>query len=220
MIIRQRRAWRFYADRRKLRFHSSGLMSTPTLNGTIEEYTVSIFASEHSELDERSQRRLTAIELTMNSCLPVHAAFASGGMVEIVERLNIAKEFKPNVKGWDDSYIIRTRDIAVTQGYLTEDRLNQVVGLMRMDKAWVVIMFVQEQGLIRIDTPLPLDSPKKIDLVIKQMINAARVLELKDGEVKDLMRRRLDEEASRKTLDIDDDLLDDHLGLELEDDEG
>lgn len=218
MVLRQRRAWKFYADRRKLRFHSNGLLSTPTLNGAIEEYTVSLFASEHSELDENSQRRLTAIELSMNTCLPVHTAIASGGMVEVIERIALPKEYKPAVKGWDDSYIIRTRDVAVTQGYLTEDRLKKIINLMRVDRAWVVVMFVADQGLIRLDTPLPLDSPKKIDMIIKQMINVARTLELKDGEAKELMRRRLDEEKSRKYLDIDDDLLNDHLGLELEED--
>lgn len=200
-----------------MRFHSNGLLETPTINGAIDEYSVSIFASEHSELDARSQRRLTAIEITLNSGLPVQAAVASGGMVAVIEALSIPKEYKPPVKGWDDSYIIRTRDLDVMQAYLNEDRMSKLVNLMKVDKAWVIALFVSEFALLRLDTPLPIDNPKEMDVLIKQMINVARALELKDGEVKELLRKRSEDETGHKVLDIDDDLLDDHLGIELED---
>ncbi len=215
-ILKQKKAWRFYAEKKKLRFHSNGFFVTPSLSGAIDEYKVSIFASEHSELDARSNRRLTAIEISLHSGLPVASAVASGGMVHIVEALDINQEYRPPHKGWDDSYIIRTSDNHVMQSYFNDERLGDVLELMKIDKAWVVLLFLDDRGLLRLDTPLPIDRPKDMDKLIKQMIAVAKVLELKKGEDKRLLQKRKSDNSS-PILDVDDDLLDDDIGLELED---
>jgi len=74
-----------------------------------------------------------------------------------------------------------------------------------------------DTGILRLDTPLPLDDPKRIDFLVKKLIDAARVLELKKGEDKDLLREISESNEKQKTLDIDDDLLGDDIGFELED---
>ena len=79
ITMRQMKAWQLYAKKRKLRYHSNGVLDTPSVTGSVDGYKISIFASEHSELDARSQRRLTAIEVSMHTGLPVPTAIASGG---------------------------------------------------------------------------------------------------------------------------------------------
>lgn len=222
LIFRQKAAWKVYAGKRNLRYYSKGIYETPTMNGAIDGYNISFFASEHSELDARSQRRLTAIEINMHTGLSVVTALASGGMTVVVDTFDIHKEYRPsNDDGvrsdWDSSYVIRTQDLAYIKEYLNEERLEKIIGLMKVDKAWVVILFFGETGLIRLDTPLPLDNPKKMDAVVKQMISLARVLELGDGEEKDIQRSMpKSDRKKQKVLEIDDDLLDDDIGFELE----
>ncbi len=218
VVLKQKAAWRLYAEKRKMRFHSNGFLETPSVSGALDGYRVTIFPSEHSELDARSQRRLTAIEITLHSGLPVRSAMATGGMVQVVEALDIYREYKPSVKGWDDSYVIRTADVGVMEGYLTEDRLNKLLSLMKVDRAWIVFLCLEDVSLLRLDTPLPIDDPKKLDLLIKQMINAAKALEMQDGEGKDLMRKRSKPDEERSKLKVDETLLGDDIGFELEDD--
>ncbi len=217
MLFRQRKAWKFYAQKRKLRYSSDGFYEGSSINGEIGGYKVSIFTSEHSELDARSKRRLSAIEVSLHSELSVYSAIASGGMVPIVEDLDLHQEFRPEFNRWDDSYIIRTRDSNYISKYLDEVRISKIVDLMEENKVWVIILFLGVPGLLRIDTPDPLDNPKKIDYLVKKMIEVARILELKDGEEKDLQREISNISDKQKVLDIDDDLLDDDIGLELED---
>ncbi len=193
-------------------------METPSISGAIDGYNVSIFESEHSELDGRSQKRLSAIEIGLHTGLPVPCAIASAGMVPVVETLDLRQEFKPNTKNWDDSYIARTNDSSVIAHYLEGGRLEKLLTLMKTDKAWVVVIFLNETGLLRLDTPLPLDNPRDIDVLVKQMLNLAKALELKSGEDKDLLRKRLQTASDKKVLDIDEDLLSDDIGLELEED--
>ncbi len=202
-----------------MRYNSNGIYDSPTINGAIDEYKVSIFVSEHSELDERSQRRLTAIEINLHSKLSVSGAVASGGMVPIVEGLDINQEYRPTVKGWDDSYIVRTSDLAYMQEYLNDDRLNIILGMMQIDKAWIILLFFGDKGLLRFDTPVALDDPKAMDDVLKQLVAAARVLEIDEGEERSIVTKQSKKDKKNKVLDIDDDLLDDDIGLELESDE-
>jgi len=219
VLIKQKHAWKFYANKKKMRYHSTALFETPVINGVVDGYSVSMFASEHSELDERSKRRLTAIEVNLQTTLPFSVAVASGGMVHIVSLMNFRHEYKPNIKGWDDSNALQTNDLKLSQAYFTEDRLNKIINLMKINKAWIVLLFTEEQGILRLDTPLPVDSPKEIDVLIKQLINVAKALELKKGEDKDLIRQSQRKEQAESVIEIDDDLLGDDVGLELEDEE-
>ncbi len=217
ILIRQRRAWKFYAEKKKLRYDSNGFYEGISLNGAVDGYKIAIFTSEHSELDARSQRRLSAIEINLHSSLDTYGGIASGGMVKFVETLDMNKEFKPTLKGWDDSYIVRTSNIDYMRKYLSDDRVQKLIELMKEDKLWVVLIFADGQGLLRIDTPLAIDTPKKMDELVKKMIAVARILELKNGESSDLKRQITGSNEKQKTLNVDDDFLDDDIGLELED---
>lgn len=219
VVVRQIQAWKTYAKKRNLRFHSNGFLETPSLSGAVDGYKVSVFASEHSELDARSQRRLTAIEINMHTGLPVATAVASGGMVPVIEPLDLSQEYKPSHKKWDNSYIMRTRDNKVLTHYWNEERLQSVLGLMEEENAWVVLLFLSDTGLLRLDTPLALDNPRELDRVVKKMIAAIKVLELHAGEAESLIRKRSKSADSDGVLDVNEGLLIDGIGLELEEDD-
>lgn len=223
LIFRQKSAWKTFADKRDLRYYSHGFYKSPSMNGAIDGYNISFFTSEHSELDARSQRQLTAIEINLHSGLSVPSAIASGGMSAVVDTLDLHKEYKPynkdgNRKDWDNGYVIRTQDTSYMHEYLNDKRVDGVIELMKLDKAWVIIIFIEETGLLRVDTPLPLDTPHRVDAVVKKLIEVARILELAEGEERDIIRNMPKSNPEKqKTLDIDDDLLNDDIGLELED---
>ena len=216
VVVQQKRAWKAFAGKRQLRFHDQGMFATPMVSGSIDSYGVSLFASEHSELDERSQRRLTAIELSLHSDFPFSCAVASGGMVTVVDALDIRHEYKPQVKGWDNSYVLRASDLHMAQNYFTEERMQKVLDLMKTERAWIILVFVEDRGILRLDTPYPIDNPKELDKLITQMIDVAKTLEIKKGEGKALLRKASEKDKGQPVLDVDEDFLDDHLGLELE----
>ena len=88
---------------------------------------------------------------------------------------------------------------------------------MAVDKGWVILLFVEDDtALLRLDTPLPLTHPKDIDRLVRTMIDVAQILELKDGEDGRLARATAKTSTKQKSLDIDEGLLSDDIGLELE----
>ena len=223
LIFRQKAAWKLYAEKRDLRYNSNGFYETPSMNGAVEGYNISFFTSEHSELDARSERHLTAIEINLHTGLSVATAIASGGMSMIVDTLDLHKEYRPSNKDgkrkdWDNSYVIRTQDVSYMHEYLNDKRVDSIIRLMKIDKAWVIILFFEETGLLRLDTPLPLDTPQKVDAIVKQLVELARSLEMGEGEEKDILRAMPKADSKKqKILEIDDDLLNDDIGFELED---
>lgn len=217
VVLQQKRAWKVFAEKRHMRYHDTGMFSTPMVSGAIDTYGVSLFASEHSELDARSLKRLTAIEVALQSNFPFSCAMASGGMVSVVDAFDIRHEYKPQYKGWDNSYILRVSDLNIAKHYFSDERMEKILKLMSIDKAWIILAIVGDRGILRLDTPYPIDTPQELDKLINQMIGIARALEMKKGEDKDLIRKKSKTDSENAILDIDDDILEDHIGIELED---
>lgn len=219
MLYAQKKAWKLYATKRKLRYEGNGLYESPTISGALSGHRILGFTSDHSEYDARSQRRLTSFEVTLNSALPLGTAIASGGMVPYIQTVQLQHEYRPEAKGWDDSYIIRTGDKSIVAVYLNEKRLKALLDLMKMPKAWIVLIFYDGGGLLRLDTPMPLSSPHKLDKIMKTLLAAADIFELETGEYTLIRKKSKEIGSSTPTLDIEDETLEDSLTLELEEDE-
>jgi len=220
VLYKQKRAWKIYAEKRKLRYDGNGLYESPSFSGALEEHKVLAFTSDHSEYDARSQRQLTSIEITLNSVVPIGTAIASGGMVPYIETVSLPQEFKPKAKGWDDSYIVRTADKGIVSVYLNETRTQTLLDLMKIPKAWIVLIFYDGGGLLRLDTPVPLSSPTELDKTIKMLLAAADEFELGKGEYTILLKKSKELRASTATLDVDDDMPLQSLELEQDDEVG
>lgn len=218
IVMRQNRGWRVYAEKRKLRYDARALMETPNVQGVIGEHSISCFASEHSGEDARTIRKLTAIEVKLNSIMPVTGGVASGGMVPVMNSLGLKQEYLPDHKDWDKSYVAAADNRGVLQAYMTDERVKALCGLMQIKNSWVIFVFKDEAMLLRIDVADPLCQAKELDGMVKKMLAAAEVLELEKGESKRLEKAEVEVAAQNFELEVDDEVLDAPSGLALEDD--
>lgn len=225
ILYKQKKAWRSYAEKLRLRYASSSLLASPEIKGSVDGYSVALFTDEHPSGDGRTNRKLTAIELDLHSEFPMKGVAASGGMVaHIQNHLSYKHEIKPKQKGWKPTYMVQSENGEAMERYLNTARAKALLSLMEMPNVWVVFLFQDNATLLRLDTPEPLDHPAKIDKVIKQMIKVAKILELEEGEDKDLLlvteNENLEEKLAAKpaaALDLAEDSI--PADLELEDDE-
>lgn len=203
ILHRQKRAWKAYAAQKKLRYTSGPMMASPELSGVLHDYSISLFTGEHVSPEQRTGRKLTAVEINLSGRMPFDMAVASAGMVEVVRGLALKEEFRPESADWDKSWVAGTASRPALEAYLTPPRLEALMGLMKTDNAWVIFVCRGDTILLRLDTPDPLDMPKKIDALLVKMIEAARVLELKDSEDKILAAAATRKTVHRKTAKID-----------------
>lgn len=218
ILYRQKKAWKAYAERRKLRYKSEGLFTPPELAGVFKNYTVNLFTGEHVLGDIRKTRKLTAVEVKLSSIMPVNGGAASGVMVHFLQRLGFKEEYKPDHPDWQKVYVAASEDRRVLEDYMTDQRIQALINLMGIDKASVILVFQDTVMLLRVDTSDPLDSPQKIDRLLSSMIEAAAVLELKSGESARLKAQALrKKERKAVALDVEDDFVPSGLELEGED---
>src|SRR5690606_38503255 len=112
------------------------------------------------------------------SAMPVAGVMGSGGMVTVIEHLNFRDEIRPDYSWWNEAQIIRTENKTILEPYLTEERLKAFGALAKIRNAWVIFIFKDGQTILRVDTPDPLDSEKKIAAILNRMVEAAKILEL------------------------------------------
>lgn len=217
VLYRQKVAWRTYAEKRKLRYDGGGFYSSPKITGNIEGYTIAAFTGDHSEFDARLQRRLSSVEVSLNTCVPGRLALATGGMVQIIAGVDLPQEYVPEFTGWDDSYVVRANERSVAQAYLTPERLEALLSLTKIKNAWVVLVFLDGQGLLRLDLPDPVVEPKRLDALFKKLASVAATLELKKGEEISIARKTRQIRDGQSVLKVEnEDIFTAGEGLSLE----
>ena len=217
ILFQQKKNWKVFAQKKKIRYRPNGLFDSPEISGVIDGYKILGFTSEHDQQDGRLVRRLTCLEVSLKGSMPISSAIASGGMVNVVEELHFQHEYRPEIRGWDNSYIARSRDGDIMRAYLTTERLERLVKLMRIKNSWIILIFVGGQGLLRIDTPDPLDNVKSLEKYVQALVGAAKILDLERGEAE-----RLASSSQKKAeglMDLENvDVFEQPINLTLEDD--
>ncbi len=223
ILYLQKQAWKAFAKRKNLRYRSRGVFESPEITGVLKDYNLFIFTTEHETDDGRMPRRLTSIEVSLKSCLPLSMAIASGGMVRLVEELNFKSEFRPDVHGWDNSYIARSNASIVPELYLTDVRLKSILNLMKIKNSWVILFFTPQQGLLRLDTPHPLHNIKSLEEILKKLVGAAEIFEVSTPEFKkvDYKAKQAKPKSTQSPVSSSQaiaEAFDEPMGLSLEDD--
>lgn len=217
ILMRQKAAWREFAQKRKLRYGRGGLLQSPDVQGVINDHRVTIFTSEHMSEDMRGSRKLTAIEVNLNSEMPITGGVASGNMIPVLKTLALKQEYVPVHEDWHKAYVCMADRRSVISRYLSAARIAALTELMRMKHTWVILVFRDDRMLLRIDTANPLDSAAALDKIMKKMLTVAAVLELSSGEGKVLKSESVKAEAQAVSLEVDEGALE-VSGLQLEED--
>lgn len=219
IVFRQKRVWKAFAEKNKLRFKPSVLLQSPEMEGAIDGFKVSVFTSEHVTQDLRSTRKMTAIEVTLHSVFPIDGGCASGRMVDIFKTLAFKAEIQPEHEGWNKSYIAAGTHKRVLEVYFTPERLSVITRLMKIKNLWMIYLFKDGKTLLRIDTANPLISPEQLEKLVKILIVTAQALELKSGEASMLKVEETKAVMHDNTLAVNNKMIEQSINLQLEEDE-
>jgi hypothetical protein len=218
VVVQQKKVWQAFSEKNKLRFKPSDFLQSPEMDGVIEGFNFSFFTSEHQTQDLRSTRKMMAIEVRLHSVLPIDGGCASGGMVGIFKQLGLKAEICPAQEGWNKTYIAAGSNKRVLEMYLTAERLTALTRLMKIKNVWVIFLFKDDFTLLRIDTSNPLASAEQLERLVKILVATARALELKSGESGLLKAEESKAIMHDNALAVDSKVLDEPIGLELEED--
>jgi hypothetical protein len=213
---KQKRAWKAFAARHKLRYASGRMMQSPEMDGLIEDYRFSFFTSEHNSPDARTSRKLATVEIMLGSALPIEGGVASGSMIPVLKALDLKFEITPAGEGWSKAYLAACSNRAAMEAYMTPERVQILSKLMQMAHVWVIFVFRNGLTLLRIDTPSPLDTDEQLEKLSKILIRSAKILELKSGESQLLKAEEAKAPLVERALAVDESVMKRSLSLELE----
>lgn len=217
ILFRQKAAWKAFAARNGLAYKAGAMMTSPEMNGSIEGYKFSFFTGEHMAQDLRSTRKMTAVEITLRSVLPLEGAVASGGMVPLVKALGFGAEILPRHESWNPACIAAGSNRFSLQAYLTDERVSALSKLMQARNVWVILIFRNDVTLLRVDTPGALETAEKLEKIKKALLAAAQIFEMKSGEASFLKTAETDGLVRESSLKLEDEDFSAASGLRLED---
>lgn len=219
VLHNQKTAWKKFAAKHKLRYRTKATMDSPEIDGSFDGYKIDIFTGEHTLDMGRSMRKLTAIEVSLQSKMPVDGAVASGGMIQLVKGLGFKSEVRPEHELWNSSYMATGDNARAVLAYLNKDRLEALIRLMRIKHSWVILIFRNDRMLLRVDTPDPLTNLEYLERLVNLLVKSAKELELKSGESRVIEAEEAKGLAEDSRLVLDDGGDGDASSLSLEDDE-
>lgn len=217
ILFRQKASWKVFASRNGLAYKANAMMASPEMGGEIEGYKFSFFTSEHGAQDLRGTRKMTAVEITLHSAMPLDGAVASGGMVQLVKSLGFNAEVQPRHESWNPACIAAGSNRFSLLAYLSDERVAALSKLMKARNVWVILIFRNDVTLLRIDMPGALETVEKLDKVEKVLLAAAQILELKRGEAGRLKAAETEGLVRESALMLEDDNARDMDDLKLED---
>ncbi|MCB9983384.1 MAG: hypothetical protein H6861_06905 [Rhodospirillales bacterium] len=218
ILYRQKKTWKAFAEKHKLRFKSNALMEGPEMDGTIESYKFSFFTGEHLTPDVRSTRKLTAVEVSLHSTMPIDGGIASGGMIPFIEALRFKAEVRPEHKSWSKAYLAAGDNRFVLGAYMTDERIEAITKLMKIKNAWVVLIFRGERMLLRIDMADPIAAPDYLEKLTVLLLKVTKILEVSESEYKALKAEEARGAMKDSAPVLEEKHVEEAAGLQLEED--
>ena len=176
ILMRQKRAWKAFAGKHKLRYKGGKSGESSEMSGSFNDSTISLFTGEHEAETSRGTRKLMAIEIILPSKPEFEAGLATGGMVDLLKDMNFGPELKIKHKGWSKESIAASPDPEKFETYLIKERLDALMTLASIKNSWVTLIFRDETALLRFDTPDALDTAAKLNSILDKMTKAAKAL--------------------------------------------
>lgn len=180
-LIQQKKAWKTFAKRNKLKYKAAHPLRSATVEGKIEGFDF-ILASEEQITQDVAGRRFTSVMLVELGGLPMQGVIASSHMQGFVNFANLPEKIRDIHEIWNNANFIHTDRRAVMRAYLTETRIKALNSLMKLKNGMVLYVFNQEKGILRLETIDPLLDPDKIETIIKKLFRVVKVVSPRDGE--------------------------------------
>lgn len=176
ILLKQKRAWQAFAKKYKMAYEKGRFLSSPSITGHIEGYRVAFFAAERQALDVRDRRMLTALEITFPKGLIDGAAIGTTEMLPFLNSLSALQSYTPKSETWDKDLHFFVRDPVTMEPWLTEERLASIVAIVGTKNSDNLLMFDDNQAVLRIETRDPLSDVEKMEKATMRLIKLAKAL--------------------------------------------
>ncbi len=185
ILWEQKKAWKAFARKNGMEYEPRRSLDSAIVRGTIGGFRMTLFSDSKQTNDIRRERYVSVIEFELGDGMPTGAAIGTSDMKPFIDTLSFTQNLTPDYEKWTGGYVARTRDREALRLYLTQPRLDALVGLFGMNNASVLYFFDELDCVLHIETIDPLRDPEKLDRIINRIVRAVNVLAIPNMSRKD-----------------------------------
>ncbi len=182
ILLKQKAAWEKYAKAKSLAFNKGTLMGPAEMTGVIGPYKISFFTAERTTADVRSRRYMTVTEISLSEGLVDGGVIGSQEMLNFMQTLDRLHPLPIDFVPWEEGAFVFVRSDDVFKAYLTPERAQVVLQLVKTRNADVIIIFNDKEILVRAETSDPMQDSDKIDKIVKRMTGLIDKLRITEAE--------------------------------------
>lgn len=174
-LLQQKRAWKAFADKYKMQYLEEGFFSPPGFWGILQNKKVVVYVDIVQKRDKQKAGSWNVIDVFFQSPFDdkVLAMGASTLFSETVGDTSGLDQFIPNDLGWGDKTPLYTNDAQFFRSYLNRENVQSLLRLKKMKNGGFNFILQPESGIVSYYTKQPLDSPKKINAIVKVLLDVA-----------------------------------------------
>lgn len=195
LLIKQKKAMRIYAKKNELQYIPNGFSQAATVQGHMMGRRILITPEVVSSGDLRGNRQLTLIQLIFDAHMPVGGALGTGYFKEFVRNLNIVNLELFSKHNFNEDGLAATKNKDVMLDYYTPERIEVIKEVMALPHVDVLYIFDENEAVFQVFTVDPLETPKQIDVFVKTMLKAAKILEVSQGGNQKIEKNRVEEKV-------------------------
>lgn len=186
ILFQQKQAWKAYAAKKGLKYTPNKFSESPTIEGVIEGFNISIFSGLQQKEDARKNRQLTVVQINANKPFVDSIGAGTKEMFLFLGSLEAITPHEVKVEKWDKTYEIRSSNKSAVDAYLTEERVSILTSILSMPKADILILLDANDGVFRVETSNPLQSEALLSSLVDKLIVRIKKLVPSADEAKNL----------------------------------
>ncbi len=176
ILFKQKKAWKEFAKKHKMRHLSGGFFESPEIKGRVYGHDFHMFTAKHGVDDEKRKKYRTVIEVRLDNNAGIKGVFATGDLVSIAEYINLPEKPDVNYAGWNPDILFSTNDAKKFKEYLNNDRAKVINDISNIKNSDMLFLYDTDNIIFQIHMPNPLDDVRKIERILKKLAAAADIL--------------------------------------------
>ncbi len=171
ILFKQKRTWEEFAKRHNLVFVKGKFSASPSVEGTMDDFSISMFSATQQQEDSRKNRQLTVIELICAKPFFNGVAIGTPEVLPFLKSLDLLSPHPLNHEKWDSKHNhIFSRNKKAVEKFLTEERIVILNNILKLSNSDNIVLLDDDKGVFRFETSNPLTEIDKLEtLTIKLM---------------------------------------------------
>lgn len=177
ILLRQKRAWETFAKKCDVRFQSSAILKSPTLNGMFNGFEIEIFSDQPISGKFREGGARTIFQITLKTLLPTSGVIASKAFKNFIDGMSLTEKFvgEGNTALSPEVYN-KVVSAELMTPYMTRERVAAFNALLNIKSSPAIFLFGDTETLLRIESADPFEDPARLEKFVTKVTDAAKII--------------------------------------------